>query len=111
MISYAIAATAAALAMGTVAPQLIRIEDAPSAMVFGVAIGVANSVVKPVVNMLAIPISCLTFGLFALVVNVGLYYGVGRIAPGMEITWWGAIFGSILTSLAAGLMYAIVDES
>jgi putative membrane protein len=111
IIAYAIAATSATLALGTVAPQLITFDDAATVLLFGVIVGVIDSILKPVIRTLSIPITCLTFGLFALVINVGLYYLAGQITPGMNVNWWGALFGSLLTSLAAGLMFAVVDES
>ncbi len=111
IIAYAIAATSAALALGTVAPQLISFDDAATVLLFGLIVGVIDSVLKPVIRTLSIPITCLTFGVFALVINVGLYYLAGQVTPGMEVNWWGALFGSLLTSLAAGLMFAVVDES
>jgi putative membrane protein len=111
IIAYAIAATSATLALGTVAPQLISFDDAATVLLFGVIVGVIDSILKPVIRTLSIPITCLTFGLFALVINVGLYYLAGQITPGMNVNWWGALFGSLLTSLAAGLMFAVVDES
>jgi hypothetical protein len=39
-----------------------------------------------------------------------LFYFGASLTPGMEMGWWGAILGSILTSLASGLMFSVVDE-
>lgn len=111
VIGYAIAAMVATLGLGTVAPQLLSFDDAATVMLFGLILGVVNSFVKPVIRVLTLPITCLTFGLFALVVNVGLYFAAASVTPGMEITWWGAIAGSLLTGIAAGLMFAVVDET
>jgi len=111
IIAYAIAATVATLALGSIAPQLIGFDDAATVLLFGLALGVIDSLLKPIIRTLSIPITCLTFGLFAFVINVGLYYLAGTITPGMTLNIWGAVVGSLLTSLAAGLMFAVVDES
>lgn len=108
--AYAIAAIVATLALATVAPQFLDFKDAATVLLFGVVIGAINSFVKPVVAALTLPLSCLTFGLFSIVVNVVLFYVGASITPGMSINWWGAIFGSMLTSIASGLMFAVVDE-
>jgi putative membrane protein len=73
-------------------------------------IGIINSFLKPVIQTLTLPISCLTLGLFSAVVNIALFYVGALVTPGMDVNWWGAIFGSLLTSIASGLMFAVVDE-
>ena len=41
-------------------------------LIFGLAIGVINSTIKPIAKLLTIPIRMMTLGLFTLVINVGL---------------------------------------
>jgi len=41
-------------------------------LIFGLAIGVINSTIKPIAKLLTIPIRVVTLGLFTLVINVGL---------------------------------------
>ena len=110
VVAYAIAAIVATLVLGTISSRLISFDDAATVLVFGLVVGVLDAFIKPVVKILSLPITCLTFGLFALVINAGLFYLSGEVTPGMELTIWGALFGSILTSIAAGLMFSVMDE-
>jgi len=110
VIAYAIATIFATLILGTISSRLISFDDAATVLLFGLVIGVLDAFIKPVVRLLSLPITCLTFGIFALVINVALFYFGGTVTPGMEIDVWGAIFGSILTSVLAGLMFSVVDE-
>jgi putative membrane protein len=110
LIAYAIAAIVATLSLATVAPQFLDFEDAESVLLFGVVIGIINSFLKPVIQTLTLPISCLTLGLFSAVVNIALFYVGASVTPGMDVNWWGAIFGSLITSVASGLIFAVVDE-
>jgi putative membrane protein len=57
-----------------------------------------------------LPISCLTFGLFALVINAGLFALSVWLTPGMQVTTAGAVLGAILTSVAGGVVFSLVDE-
>ena len=41
-------------------------------LIFGLAIGVINSTIKPIAKLLTIPIRVVTLGLFTLAINVGL---------------------------------------
>ena len=108
--AYAIAAIVAALALGTISQRLITFEDAESVMVFGVVVGVINAFIKPVVRVLSLPITCLTFGLFALVINAALFALGAWITPGIDVSWVGAFVGSVFASVAAGIIFAVIDE-
>jgi putative membrane protein len=108
--SYAIAAIVATLVLGSISSRLISFDSATTVLLFGVVIGVINAFIKPVVALLSLPITCLTFGLFALVINTVLFYFGAYLTPGMDVSWWGALFGSLLTSIASGLMFSVVDE-
>jgi len=110
VIAYAVAAIAASLILGTISTRLIRFDEASTVLLFGLVIGAINAFIKPIVRVLTLPITCLTFGLFALVINAVLFYAGASLTPGMEISWWGAIFGSMLTSVASGLIFSVVDE-
>jgi putative membrane protein len=110
VISYGVAAIVATLVLGTISERLITFDDAATVLLFGLVIGAINAFIKPFVSILTLPITCLTFGVFAFVVNVALFYLGASYTPGMDIGIWGAIFGSILTSAASGLMFSVVDE-
>jgi putative membrane protein len=109
IIAYAIATMVAALALGAISEDLLRYESAESVVIFGLVAGLINAVIKPVVDLLTLPISCLTFGLFALVVNMVLFKGGAEIAPGIDVSWWGALAGSLLASVASGVIYSVID--
>ena len=110
IIAYALAAVVAALATATISERFFSFDTAESVIVFGLVMGVINAFIKPVVSFLSMPISCLTFGLFAFVINAALF-GLGAfIVPGIEVTWVGAAIGSIIASLAGGVMFSVLDE-
>jgi len=110
IIGYGLATIVATLALGTLSTRLIRWDDAATVLLFGLVIGVINAYIKPVVRFVAIPITCLTFGLFALVINAVLFYAGAKLTPGMDINAWGALLGSMLTSIAAGIMFTVLDD-
>lgn len=110
IIAYAVATVVATLALGTISDRLMTFDSASSVLVFGLVVGVINSFIKPIVSLLTLPLTCLTFGLFAFVVNAAMFKLGAEVAPGMVVSWWGAFAGSILTSLAAGVIYSVLDE-
>jgi putative membrane protein len=74
-----------------------------TAAIFAVVLGLVNAVVKPVVQLLAIPITVLTLGLFSLVINLAMFYLAAAIIPGVH-----ADKGFIFTAIAA-IMVALVN--
>src|SRR5215831_5047394 len=62
-----------------------------------VVIGLINSLVRPVLALLTLPLNCLTFGLFGFVLNAILFTSVHLVVPKFEVTSiWGAVLGPIL---------------
>lgn len=109
-IAYAVATVVATLALGTISDRLISFDRAETVLLFGVVLGFINAFIKPVVSMLSLPITCLTFGLFAIVINTVLYWLGAYITPDLEVTWWGALVGSVLVSIASGIIFTVIDE-
>lgn len=62
--------------------------------VFVPALAIINAVIRPFITLLALPINCMTFGLFSFVINSALFWMAGRLTGG-EMNFAGALFGSI----------------
>lgn len=79
-----------------------------AAIIFALALGVINAIIKPVIMILTLPINLLTIGLFTLVINALLFWLASAIVFGVEVTSVGAAFGgafvlSIVSWIASGL--------
>ncbi len=74
-------------------------------LLFVLALGVANALLRPLVQMLTLPLSCLTLGLFSFVINAFLFWLVGQFTPGFHVAGWRAsLFGSVVMSVVGGLL-------
>jgi len=63
------------------------------------------TVIKPVLSILSLPLTIITFGLFSLVLNALLFWGMELIVPGFNIAgFWPALLGSIALSLFSWLI-------
>lgn len=109
-IAYVVATIVATLALGTISDRLISFDRAETVLLFGLVLGVINATLKPLLQLLTLPITCLTFGLFAIVVNAFLFWLGAYITPNLEVSIWGALIGSILVSVGAGIMFTVLDE-
>lgn len=110
ILAYALAAIVAALATSTLSQKWFSFDSTQAVMLFGAAMGVINAFIRPVVRLISLPLTCLTFGLFAVVINAALFWLGGFIVPGIEVNTIGAVVGAIIASLAAGIMFSVFDE-
>lgn len=83
--------------------QQVTLSAFLTAALFAIVLGVVNAVVKPLVQVLAIPITVLTLGLFALLINLAMFYLAAAIIPGVH-----ADKGFLYTAIAA-IMVALVN--
>ncbi len=80
----------------------ISVENFLSAMLVCVILALINTFIKPVLQFISFPLTILTLGLFALVINALLLMFAGWITPGFEVDGFlSALLGSILLSLFA----------
>lgn len=85
--------------------------DIWSAIVAAVVIGVVNTFIRPVLQIIFIPLSIITFGITAFLINVVLLWGVSFIVPGFEIeNFLTAVFASIVLSLVTMFLHKLSEE-
>ncbi len=78
----------------------IEVSSFLSAMFACVIIALINTFVKPVLQLVTLPINFLTVGLFSFVLNALLLMLAGWITPGLEVDGFlSALLGSIVLSL------------
>lgn len=111
LLGYVLASAVAALFVGSISAQrLVAYESRTAIFVFALILGLINATIKPVLQLLTLPLTCLTFGLFALLLNAGLFAIAAWLTPGMQVSVWGAILGAIVVSIASGVIYSLLDE-
>lgn len=84
----------------------IQVDTFLTALVVAVVLAVLNVTLKPLLILLTIPLTVITFGLFLLVVNVLVLYAADALIDGFHIAgfWWALLF-SLLVSLLNGLLF------
>ena len=85
--------------------------DIWSATVTAVVMGVVNTFIKPILQVIALPISILTFGIFAFLINVLLLWGISYLVPGFKIESFPiAIIASIVLSLVSWFLHKLATD-
>jgi putative membrane protein len=89
----------ALMAVAYVLPGVI-VHGFISALWAALFLGLVNTVVKPILTILTLPLTVVTLGLFLFVLNGLLFYWVGDILEGFEVAgFWWAVLASLLYSL------------
>ena len=75
------------------------------ALVVAVVLGLLNTIIKPILIILTLPIEILTLGLFTFVINAGLVLLTSNIVAGFHVKsfWWALIFSLVLFIINAVL--------
>jgi putative membrane protein len=89
-------------------PGWFAVQDLSAAAVFALVLSILNALVRPVVEFLAVPITCLTLGLFHLVINA-VFFGIAAwLVSGVAVEGFvAAVAGALLVS-ALGLMMSML---
>ncbi|MBC7787506.1 MAG: phage holin family protein [Methylophilaceae bacterium] len=100
----------ALLAVTYVVPS-IHIAGFTSALIAAAVIGFVNMLIKPILVLLTLPVTILTLGLFILVINGALFYGVGRFLEGFSVTTLGAgIIGALVYSFISWILSSLLMD-
>ncbi len=82
-----------------------------AAIIAAVVIGIINTFIKPIIQLVALPISIVTLGIFAFVINVALLYVAAQIVPGFAIDgFWTAALASIVLALVTWFLNRLASE-
>jgi putative membrane protein len=78
----------------------VHVQGWDSALVGAMVLGFVNAVVRPLMVLLTLPFTILTFGLFLLVVNAFMLWLVAALVPGIRVQGFGsALLGSLVLTL------------
>lgn len=80
-----------------------------SLVIFIPVLALANAVIGSILRLLAMPITCITLGLFSFVINA-LVFWIAGAATGAKMSFWGALFGSLCMALVSGLLNGLIRE-
>src|SRR5690554_2563779 len=80
-----------------------------SALIAALVLGLLNTLVKPVLVLLTLPITVVTLGLFLLVINALVFWLAGSVLKGFHVNgFWWAMLGALVYSIISGLLSRVV---
>lgn len=81
----------------------IVVPDFMTALWGALALGVLNTLVRPILLFLTFPVTLLTLGLFVLVLNGGMLILAAALVSGFEVRsiWWAILGALIISAISA----------
>jgi len=87
----------------------VTIQSFGAALIAAALIGIANTVVRPILVLLTLPVTVLTLGLFLFVINGVIFLAIAHLVPGFQIAGiWSAIGAAIVYSIISFLLSALI---
>jgi putative membrane protein len=81
-----------------------------AAMVAALVLGLLNTLVRPLLVLLTLPVTVLSLGLFLFVINALMFWSAAGVLDGFKVTGFGAaLVGSLIYSLC-GMVIDVAME-
>lgn len=89
----------------------VQVQDWKAAAVAALVLGLVNTLVKPVLFILTLPVTIITLGLFLLVLNALLFWAVASLVTGFNVSgFWAALLGALLYSVIGWLLSFLIPD-
>ncbi|MCK9201754.1 MAG: phage holin family protein [Gallionella sp.] len=102
-----------ALALLTVANFVpgIHLDGFADAMIAAFFLGLVNTLIRPLLLLLTLPVTLLTLGLFIFVINGLLFWFVGSVLKGFIVDgFWFGVLGAVLYSIISWGLSAAAQQ-
>ena len=87
----------------------VHIESLITSLIVAFVLGIINIFIKPIMVILTLPFTIVTFGLFLLVINAFVIILCTQIVNGFVVdTFWTAVVFSLVLSISQSIAYKIV---
>jgi putative membrane protein len=102
-----LACIAAIFLLDAILPAKVSYDGMLAVVTAGVILWLVNTLVRPVLRLLTLPLTLLTLGLFSLVLNTLLVMLVDSLLPGIS---FGGFWPSFLLALLVSLVQVVLNK-
>ncbi|MCM1984629.1 phage holin family protein [Lyngbya confervoides] len=90
-----------------------EVEDFYTALWSAAVLGAVNAILGPIFRFFSFPITFLTFGLFAVVINAILFGITAYLVKGFRLQWGflSALVGAVVLSLLNSLIFNVLPSA
>ena len=89
----------------------IKVDSFTTALIAALVLGLINTLIRPLLVLLTLPVTIVTLGLFIFVINGLLFWAVGSFMPGFHVGgFWSGVFGAIVYSVISWILSALIPK-
>lgn len=89
----------------------VQVDSFTTALTAALVLGLVNTLIRPIILVLTLPITFVTLGLFIFVVNGLMFWAVADIVHGFQVTSFGAaIIAAFVYSVVSWLLSAFIPK-
>lgn len=89
----------------------VQVSSFGFALLAAAVLGLLNTLLRPVLVLLTLPVTVVTLGLFLFVINAAMFWVAARVLDGFAVSSFGAaVLGSLIYSVCGMLIDAAVER-
>jgi len=89
----------------------VSVSDFVTAFFAAIVLGLVNALIRPILEILSLPITILTLGLFSLILNALMFWLASALVPGFQVTGFAAAFwGGMVFWIVSWASNALITE-
>jgi len=89
----------------------VVVKSFTAALVAALVLGLLNTLLRPILVLLTLPVTVLTLGLFLFIINALLFWAAASLLDGLAVTGFGAaLIGSLIYSLCGMAIDVVVER-
>lgn len=89
----------------------VVVKSFTSALIAAFVLGLLNTLLRPVLVLLTLPVTVLSLGLFLFVINALMFWAAASVLDGLAVTgFWAALIGSLIYSLCGMVIDVVIER-
>ena len=89
----------------------VQLQSYQAALIAALVIGLLNTLVRPILVILTLPVTVVTVGLFLFVINALMFWAAASLLDGFNVTgFWAALIGSLIYSVLSMIINSALDS-
>lgn len=89
----------------------VQVKSFTAALIAAAVLGLFNTLLRPILVLLTLPVTLLSLGLFLFVINALLFWAAANMLDGLSVTgFWAALVGSLIYSLCGVGIDALMER-
>lgn len=90
----------------------IHVKSFEAALVAALVLGLINTLIRPILLLLTLPVTVLTLGLFIFVLNGVLFWAVGSWLDGFRVDgFWAGVLGAAVYSVISWALSTLLAKA